>query len=173
MPKFWNLNHHHKTNSVAKTKSLYSRVNSGPSVHLKWQQWQQQQQQQEQHRRDPEQWQIGVYMGQKFRESQASGLVIGCLPVAWRRIPDFPVWDWLPSYDVRGLSRPEGISQLQVIAWGSDWSIFLVQGTADFESRAEIPPFLGPNCVSLILSTFLTSILGPRPYLWYVLNLRT
>ena len=34
-PGFWNLNHHHKTDSDTKTKSLYSQVNSGALLYVK------------------------------------------------------------------------------------------------------------------------------------------
>lgn len=61
-PEFQNPNHHHKTTSDVKTRSLYSRVNSVPSIHPKQQQ--QQQYRQQQYRRDPEQQKKnGIYIG--------------------------------------------------------------------------------------------------------------
>lgn len=58
-------------------------------------------------------------------------------------IPVFQAWDWFTSclYDVKGLSRPEGSSQLQVALertpslYGlSDWFIFPAQCLAGFQS---------------------------------------
>lgn len=71
----------------SKNKAPLLQVNSGPSVCQK----------QEQHRRDPEQGTQGVYIGEE----------------PWG-IPDFQAWNWLPPYDGRVLSRPEGNSQLSL-----------------------------------------------------------
>lgn len=109
MLKIQNLNHHHEINSEAKTKSLL-RVNSGPSIHLKWLQqqeqqwWQEQQQQQplEQCRRDP-QWRSGawaerIYIGEEAWGIPSLWVCNWMLPSGVRELPGFQAWDWLPLW---------------------------------------------------------------------------
>lgn len=161
-PKFWNLNHHHET------KSLYSQVNSGPSLCLKWhwkqqlgQQQQQQQslqkqQSQEQCRTVLEQGTMWRYIGLRQSKSQ------DCPLVARGGIPGF---QWCKeAFQAQGASNCLGLWLVRFLL--RDWLVSC-QGQEGLRFWSQTV-FL-----SLILSTILTLILVPRKYLWYVLNLET